>query len=161
MSQPTEAGVALVVRQLAADQVRRGHDVVVACPAAGPLAGEVTDEGARHEDWAAGRSPGLGVVGETARLRRIVQAVAPDLVHLQSSKAGLAGRLALRGRLPTVFEPHAWSFFVGGVVGAAALRWERLADRWADVIVCVCEGERDSRRAGGNTRPLRRHPERR
>ena len=149
VSQPTEAGVALVVRQLAADQVRRGYEVVVACPAEGPLAGEVREVGARHEEWGAGRAPGIAVVRETARLNRIVQAVEPDLVHLQSSKAGLAGRLALRGRLPTLFEPHAWSFFVGGAVGAAALRWERFADRWADVVVCVCEGEREAGERAG------------
>ncbi|HEU0304885.1 MAG TPA: glycosyltransferase [Gaiellaceae bacterium] len=143
VSQPTEAGVALVVRQLAADQVRRGYDVRVACPQAGPLAGEVGEAGAEHHDWPARRAPGLSVAGETIRLRRIIEAVDPDVVHLHSSKAGLAGRLVLRGRLPTVFEPNGWSFLVGGPVGAAALRWERLADRWCDAIISVSEGERE------------------
>jgi glycosyltransferase involved in cell wall biosynthesis len=149
VSQPTEAGVALVVRQLVADQVRRGWDVVVACPADGPLAGEVREVGARHEEWPAGRAPGVGVVRESAWLRRIVWEFTADVVHLHSSKAGLAGRLMLRGRLPTVFEPNGWSFLVGGGVGAAALRWERLADRWCDAVVCVSEGEREiGERAG-------------
>ena len=143
MSQPTDAGVALVVRQLAADQVRRGYELVVACPAEGPLAGEAREAGARHEEWPAGRAPGLGVVRETARLRGIVRELNADVVHLHSSKAGLAGRLAVRGHLPTVFEPNGWSFLVGGAVGATALRWERLADRWCDAIVCVSEGERE------------------
>src|SRR5206468_2722278 len=95
------------------------------------------------------RSPGASVLGETRRLARIVREVRPDLVHLYSSKAGLSGRLALRGRLPIVFEPQGWSFYVGGGVGAAAGRWERLAARWCDAIVCACEGEREAGEQAG------------
>jgi hypothetical protein len=51
----------------------------------------------------------------------VVEEVRPDLVHAHSAKAGLAGRLAVRGRIPTVFQPHAWSFeAVGGVTAALA-----------------------------------------
>ena len=142
VSQPTEAGVAVCVRQLVADQVRRGYTVDVACPPEGRLGGWVQDEGARHYPWPAGRSPGPGTAVETARLSRLAGATRPDIVHLHSSKAGLAGRLALRGRTPTVFAPHAWSFFVGGAVGWAAVRWERLGARWCDVILCVSAAEK-------------------
>jgi glycosyltransferase involved in cell wall biosynthesis len=73
----------------------------------------------------------------------MVQDLAPDVVHLHSSKAGMAGRLALRRRLPTCFTPHAWSFFhEGALTRWLALRWERFAVRWTDVILCVSEGER-------------------
>jgi glycosyltransferase involved in cell wall biosynthesis len=83
------------------------------------------------------------VPGEVARLSAIIRDVDPDLVHLHSAKAGLAGRLALRGRRPTVFQPHAWSFeAVSGPIGAASLRWERLAVRWTDLTVCVSDDER-------------------
>ncbi|NEA48622.1 glycosyltransferase, partial [Streptomyces sp. SID10815] len=69
--------------------------------------------------------------------------VRPDLVHAHSAKAGLAGRLAVRGRIPTVFQPHAWSFeAVGGATAALALRWERWGTRWAARTVCVSEAER-------------------
>jgi len=97
----------------------------------------------RHHRWPARRGPGPGSVVETARFARIVRASAPDLVHLHSSKAGLAGRLALRGRRATIFQPHAWSFLaVEGALRKAALTWERRAARWADTVVCVSEGER-------------------
>jgi glycosyltransferase involved in cell wall biosynthesis len=151
VAQPTEGGVARIVRDLAADQVERGLRVSVSCPSDNWLAESVRAAGAEHHEWQAARSPGPSVLGETARLRRIVGSVRPDLVHLHSSKAGLAGRLALRGGLPTLFEPHGWSFFVGGVVGSLALRWERLATRWCDALVCVCEGERET----GSRRGLR------
>jgi glycosyltransferase involved in cell wall biosynthesis len=143
VTQPTVGGVGRHVLVLASDQVERGFDVTLACPEEGELPELARAAGGRHYPWAASRSPGPGTAFETAALRRIVDAVSPDLVHLHSSKAGLAGRLVLRGRRPTVFQPHAWSFeAVNGVVGKAAAAWERAAARWAQVVVCVSEGER-------------------
>ncbi|NSL43533.1 glycosyltransferase, partial [Streptomyces sp. 8P21H-1] len=47
------------------------------------------------------------------------------------------------GRVPTVFQPHAWSFeAAGGATGLLALAWERLGARWASRLVCVSEAER-------------------
>lgn len=149
VSQPTEAGVALVVRQLAVDQVGRGFEVQLACPSGGPLAAWVREAGATHHEWAASRSPGPSTPGETRRLARIIRETRPDIVHLHSSKAGLDGRLALRGRTPTLFQPHAWSFFVSGLAGAGALRWERYSARWCAMIVCVSEGEREAGEQAG------------
>jgi glycosyltransferase involved in cell wall biosynthesis len=84
------------------------------------------------------------VPAETARLRRIVAGVGPELVHLHSSKAGLCGRLALRGRRTTIFQPQAWSFHaVGGPTGWAARTWERVGARWAHALVCASEAERE------------------
>ncbi|OMQ15223.1 glycosyl transferase, partial [Modestobacter sp. VKM Ac-2676] len=68
---------------------------------------------------------------ETLTLRRVVRAADPELVHLHSAKAGLAGRLAVQGSRRTVFQPHAWSFeAVTGGVAEASRRWERAAQRW-------------------------------
>lgn len=156
VSQPTVDGVARCVTDLAADQIRRGYGVVVACPGDGWLAQQVEAAGAQHVTWPAGRSPGPSSVLETLRLARIARKHAPDLVHLHSSKAGLAGRLALRGHSPTIFQPHAWSFFADrGRIGAAAASWERRATRWADVIVCVSRGEELAGRAAGIDGDLR------
>ncbi|MBW5487125.1 glycosyltransferase, partial [Streptomyces bambusae] len=81
---------------------------------------------------------------------RLVRRVRPALLHAHSAKAGLAGRLAVRGSLPTVFQPHAWSFdAVGGTTGALALRWERYGARWADRVLCVSEAERRAGEAAG------------
>ena len=110
VSQPVEAGVPRVVAALVADQVARGHDVHVASPSGPGLGTTATALGATHHDWPAGRSPDHRVAAETRRLARIIDAVDPDVVVLHSAKAGLAGRLAIRGRRPTVFAPHAWSF---------------------------------------------------
>lgn len=150
VAQPTTAGVPSVVRLLARDQVDHGLRVSVASPQGGDLDAWVREAGAAWHRWEAGREPGATVPRETVQLRRLVHALSPDVVHLHSAKAGLAGRLAVRGQIPTLFQPHAWSFeAVRGAAARAAVVWERFAARWTDLLVCVSEDEAErGRRAG-------------
>jgi glycosyltransferase involved in cell wall biosynthesis len=135
-----------ILSALVRHQVEGGAEVAAAVPSGGPVVAGVEAAGARHYAWEAVPQPGRAVPGELAALRAIVRDFDPDLVHLHSSKAGLVGRLVLRGRRPTVLHPNAWSFFARtGLVRALTLRWERFAARWTDVVVCVSE---DERRAG-------------
>jgi glycosyltransferase involved in cell wall biosynthesis len=143
VAQPTVGGVPAQVLALVADQVERGFDVAVACPPDGELPERIATAGVRQFSWSAERSPGPDLPRETIALARIARASGADLFHLHSSKAGLVGRLVLRGRRPTLFQPHAWSFeAVNGPVGRAALAWERASARWAHMVICVSEGER-------------------
>lgn len=143
LAQPVDAGVARVVIDLTRTQLASGLHVTVACPAGGILADGVRALGADVRLWEATRSPGPALVSEVRRLARVVAEVRPDLVHAHSAKAGLAGRLAVRGRIPTVFQPHAWSFeAVGGVTATLAVGWERWGARWSTRTVCVSEAER-------------------
>ncbi|MFI0718174.1 glycosyltransferase [Streptomyces sp. NPDC021224] len=115
-----------------------------------PLAAAASCAGARVVRWDARRAPGPWLARETAAAARVVREARPDLVHLHSAKAGLAGRLAVRGTLPTVFQPHAWSFdAVGGPTARAARAWERYAARWADRVLCVSDAERRAGLAAG------------
>ncbi|MEO3790565.1 glycosyltransferase [Nonomuraea sp. B10E15] len=154
VTQPVDGGVGAYVATAAADQARRGWRVAVACPPAGQVAGELAGDlaglGVPCLAWEATRAPGLADVGQAARLARIVREFGPDVVHLHSSKAGLAGRAALRGRVPTLFQPHGWSWLAArGALAAAALGWERLAARWADLVICVGTGEAELARRHG------------
>jgi glycosyltransferase involved in cell wall biosynthesis len=64
-------------------------------------------------------------------------------VNAHGPEAGLAARLAVHCRLPTVYQPHAWSFEAAdGVVAQLALDWERFGARWATRVLCVSEAER-------------------
>ncbi|MGW4914206.1 glycosyltransferase [Streptomyces sp. NPDC004270] len=142
LAQPVEGGVARVILDLTKAQLTAGLRVTVACPG-GELAESARELGAEVRGWRADRSPGAGLRDEVRRLTRLLDEVRPELVHAHSAKAGLAGRLAVRGRVPTLFQPHAWSFeAVGGVTAALALRWERWGARWAHRVVCVSEAER-------------------
>jgi glycosyltransferase involved in cell wall biosynthesis len=143
VSQPTDGGVAGYVADVVADQVGRGWRVAVASPSYGDLGEKISAVGATHLDWTAGRAPGPSSLLDATRLQKIIEREDPALVPLHASKAGFAGRLALRGRRPTIFQPHAWSFeAVRGPLRAAALLWERRAASWASAILCVSEAER-------------------
>jgi glycosyltransferase involved in cell wall biosynthesis len=142
VAQPTEAGVATYVVTAAADQMARGWDVVVACPDGGRLADDMAVRGVPWRSWRASRSPGRSIPAEVRRLVRLVREVRPDVVHLHSSKAGLAGRLAIRSRIPTLFQPHGWSWLAtSGPLKHAVVAWERTAARWTDYFICVGKGE--------------------
>ena len=154
VSQPADGGVAQVVADLVRGQIADGHRVVLACLPEGRLAATARAAGAEVHTWAAVRTPVTGLAREVGTLRRIVAATDPHLVHLHSSKAGLAGRLAVRGSRPTVFQPHAWSFAaVTGATAVAARCWERTALRWTDRVLCVSAQERGEGVAAGLRAP--------
>lgn len=151
VTQPVTAGVAKVVLQLATGQRDRGWSVSVVCPA-GWLADQARESGIDVHPWQATRGPGPASMGEVTRLRGLLARLAPDVVHLHSSKAGLAGRLALRGDRPTIFQPHLWSFqSASGPLRDAAAAWERFAARWTHQLVCVSDDELAAGRAVGVT----------
>ena len=142
VAQPRDGGVARYLVAAARDQVARGWNVTVACPDGGRLAGDLARAGIARLRWPAVRSPGPASMAETLRLRALIERRRPDVVHLHASKAGLAGRLGPRRRVPVLFQPHGWSWLaVGGAVRAATLAWERAAARRTDLFLCVGESE--------------------
>lgn len=119
-------------------QLADGHVVGLAAPT--PLS--ATKDGLEYWSWKASPRPTHRLASELRTLSRIVRAFEPDIVHLHSDKAGLVGRLLLRGACPTVFQPHAWSFQAAPAwLLSAATGWERSAARWTHVVICVSEGE--------------------
>lgn len=150
VAQPTVDGVARVISALTEDQVSRGWNVILACPEDGWLAAEAAVHGARVVGWEAARDPGRSVPSELAAFSRILRQVTPDLVHLHSSKAGLVGRLVVRGRRPTIFQGHGWSFHaVDGAFKRLVVDWEAFATRWTHLLVCESEDEKlEGLRAG-------------
>lgn len=146
VAQSADYGLGRYVKELVADQLGRGWPVSFAGPEV-ELPPEVS-----WLPWPATRQPGVAVVDEARRLAALVASAAPDLVHLHSSKAGLAGRLAVRGKRPTIFQPHAWSFLaVSGATRQLAVRWERVGARWADIVLCGSESERQAGESAGIT----------
>ncbi len=143
VSQSVEYGLKRYLTELVTAQADRGWTVALATSPDPELRSRCAALGVEVHHWSARRSPGPSVAAELWSLRRVIAAVRPDVVHLHSSKAGLVGRLAMRGRRPTIFSPHAWSFLhAGTLMQRASLAWERLGARWVDVILCVSEAER-------------------
>jgi glycosyltransferase involved in cell wall biosynthesis len=148
VSESLLGGLGRFIASAAEDQLERGYSVGVAAPLEGSVHG--MPAGSEMRDWPARAQPGPWVLREIVALSRIVDSFEPDVVHLHSSKAGLAGRLLLRGRLPTVHQPHAWSFFAkSGPVERATRAWEVFGARWTDLVLCVSEDERRLGQAAG------------
>ncbi|MFD3439104.1 glycosyltransferase family 4 protein [Streptomyces sp. NPDC058685] len=148
--QPVDGGVARVVTDLVRAQVAEGLRPVVACPSGGGLAESAAAAGAGVRIWSAVRAPGPGLPGEVLTASRLIRDTGPQLIHAHSAKAGLVARLAVRGRVPTVFQPHAWSFdAVEGRAAGLALTWERYGTRWSTRTLCVSESERQAGERAG------------
>ncbi|NLG21796.1 MAG: glycosyltransferase family 4 protein [Actinomycetales bacterium] len=138
----TSGRVAELVRHYAEEQVASGLDVAVASPPIGSLSLDVQAMGARSLHWHATRRPEPSAA-EARDLRRIAARWEPDIVHLHTAKAGVAGRGVVPRSRPTVFQPHVWSF--EGTSGAdyrRAARRDRLAAKGADVVVCASQSEK-------------------
>ncbi|MEU6326660.1 glycosyltransferase family 4 protein [Streptomyces sp. NPDC047049] len=143
VSRPVDGGVARVVTDLVRAQAAAGLRAVVAAPPGGVLHRDAAAAGAEVLPWPARRVPGPALAGERGRLARLIRRLGPDLVHTHGAKAGLAARLAVRGRIPTVHQPHTWSFeSADGTASWPALGCERYTARWADRVLCVSEAER-------------------
>jgi len=144
VAQPTDGGVGRYVADIIPRQLAAGWDVHLACPP-GQLTNALRATEATVHSWAAERSVGVHVLMESRRLAGVVRRARPHVVHLHSAKAGLAGRLTVRGRLPTVYQPHGWSYDANsGLMRRLTVAWERTALRWCNVVVCVSTGERAS-----------------
>jgi glycosyltransferase involved in cell wall biosynthesis len=77
-------------------------------------------------------------------VRRIVAELAPDVVHLHSSFAGVVGTAALHGGAPLVYTPHGYSFTMrdqGRVRPALYRAVERRVARRVQLVGAVSETE--------------------
>lgn len=72
---------------------------------------------------------------------KLVREYAPDIVSCHSSKAGIIVRLAVRGRVPTIFTAHGWGFAERGFLASRLvyIPCEKLAARYTDKLVCVSQ----------------------
>jgi glycosyltransferase involved in cell wall biosynthesis len=133
-------------------------DVTVAAHGPGPLREAAEQAGAsfvplRHLRRAVNPWHDLLALRELVGLMRRVR---PDLVHLNSSKAGILGRLAARlsGVRACVFTVHGWSYApYRGPARAAYKLLERALAPLASAIVCV--SERDASAANGRAVVIR------
>lgn len=122
-------------------------DVTVAAWGPGPLRRAAAESGAayvelRHVQRQLGWRDFLGLI----ELTRLCRSVRPDIVHANSSKAGVLGRLAAHlARVPVrVFTVHGWAFKSHtGLVARLYLWAERLVRPLTTTFVCVSTSERE------------------
>jgi glycosyltransferase involved in cell wall biosynthesis len=147
-------GATVHVRDLARGLEDAGHRVVVLVGGGG----EVLDDLSRHHvEYRSLRWMGRPIhpvrdVLAVAELRGVLANLKPDLVCAHTAKAGLVGRLAAAwAGLPSLYTPHGWS--IGDRVSRTHA-WvfravERIASRFSEGIINVCEAERSLARRHG------------
>jgi glycosyltransferase involved in cell wall biosynthesis len=130
-------------------------DVVVAAHGAGPLAeAAATPLGARFVPLEHVRrriSPWRDVIA-LVELVRVLRRERPDIVHANSSKAGILGRVAasLTGVPIRIFTVHGWAFSAYSGVASRLYRLaERLVRPLTTITICVSERERAAGIAAG------------
>lgn len=145
VSQPTSAGTARHVGDLAEGLLRRGARVTVASPAEGALPARLKAAGVPVVELAMQReiSP-LADIASYVQLVRLCRRLKPDVLHVHSSKAGFLGRMAghVAGVPVVVFTPHSWSF--QGTQGRKRdlyIALERIASWFCDMTIAVSERE--------------------
>ena len=90
----------------------------------------------------------LGIVELTRLFRRL----RPDVVHLNSSKAGVLGRVAAAAaRVPVrIFTAHGWAFkAASGMDSRLYLLADRAVESLTSMVICVSENERRAGLAAG------------
>jgi glycosyltransferase involved in cell wall biosynthesis len=122
-------------------------DVTVAAHGEGPLRTVAEEAGIRFIPLRHVRrklSPGRDLLG-LIELTRLFRTLRPDIVHLNSSKVGVLGRVAARlASVPVcVFTVHGWAFRASDGFAAHVYRMlDRATRPLATAIVCVSETER-------------------
>jgi len=90
------------------------------------------------------------------QIKEHLRAIAPDLIHTHSSKAGFLGRQAAHhlGMRNVLHTPHVFPFqWATGWRGRVYLALERQTARFTRAIICVGPGQRDDALARGVAEP--------
>lgn len=140
-------GVFELVRMMAEGAARADHDVAIAYGVRPETPAEPRDHIDERVElfptpWK--RRTLRAQVLAARELRSLTRRWAPDVVHFHSSFAGVVGALALNGRAPTIYTPHAYASTMReqGRVKAAAIRTaDRIASRRVDVLAVTSHGE--------------------
>ena len=147
-------GAQSYVRDLVDGAGEAGFDVAVAAHGEGPLKTAAAELGVPFFPLTQVRrkvSPlhdPLGIV----ELIRLFRRLRPDVVHLNSSKAGVLGRIAaFASRVPVrIFTAHGWAFkAAAGFDSRLYLLADRAVEPLTSMVICVSENERRAGLAAG------------
>jgi glycosyltransferase involved in cell wall biosynthesis len=123
-------------------------DVVVAAHGEGPLVDATRAAGARFVPLHSLRRPVHPVrdLAGLVELVRLFRRERPDIVHANSSKAGVVGRIAaVLARVPSrVFTVHGWAFSTtAGPLSRLYLWLDRLLRPVTSLVICVSHVDRE------------------
>lgn len=139
-------GAQVHVRDLMQSMVKDGHDVALMSYPGGWLTKEAENIGIKfyaNQNFSNSLNP-LNALKAILNIKKAVKDFSPDLVSIHSSGAGFFGRLAIRGRIPTVFTAHSFAFTDGAQAWRKiiAIVAEKIVARYTNQIICVSDFDR-------------------
>ena len=140
-------GASIHVRDLARAMSARGHQGIVLVGGRGQAVESLCEAGltVRPLQWLRREIHPLHDYRALREMTGALREWRPDLVSTHTAKAGWLGRAACaRLRIPVLYTPHGWAIGdrISPLQGEIFTRAERVAARWSDAIICVCEHER-------------------
>lgn len=140
-------GAQVHVAQLVESMKNSNHQVAVMAAPGGWLEYELTKIGVRFysNPYFANSFNPFNLFRSLSLIKKSVNEWRPDLVHAHSSFAGALTRLALRGRIPTIFTAHSWAFTDGvkPFRKVIAILAEKFVSRWTKKIICVSDYDKE------------------
>lgn len=126
-------------------QTNAGNDIYLITGTKGRLTEQVGSELPQVKQiWLKNLQRSISILNDARaiyQIRRLLNIIQPDIVHLHSSKAGTLGRLAAIKLVPTIFTVHGWAFTDGVSKKRAilALLIERLMQPLTTHYICVSQ----------------------
>lgn len=139
-------GAQVHVRDLMKSMVREGHSVALMSFPGGFLEDETKNLGVKfysNSNFSNSFNP-LNAIYAILNIRKAVKDFFPDLVSMHSSGASFLGRLAIRGKVPTIFTAHGFAFTDGASIfrKMVAIIAEKIVAKYTDKIICVSDFDR-------------------
>ncbi len=131
------------VSQLMEYMHSQGHTVGVSAHPGGPLEQRAHELGIKFYPNRFFRNTfnPLSIVNAFRTVKKATRDFQPELVHVHSSMAGFIARIAIRGKIATIFTAHSWAFTDGVSVMRKyiAIIAEKCASYFTKKIICVSE----------------------
>ncbi len=139
-------GAQVHVRELMKHMADDGHELALMSFPGGWLADEAKNLGVKfysNQNFSNSLNP-LNALKAILNIKKVVKDFSPDLVSIHSSGAGFFGRLAIRGRILTVFTAHSFAFTDGAPAWRKiiAIVAEKIVARYTNKIICVSDFDR-------------------
>lgn len=108
----TEGGVAEYIKLFFSHVNKDKYEICLICPKYGPLKSEIENMGINVYTIEMSRDIDIkNDLRSFLNIKKAINEIKPDIVHLHSSKAGVLGKLAsYLNKVPCIYNAHGWSF---------------------------------------------------
>ncbi len=141
ITKSTIGGAQTHIWQLASFVAGKGEQAAIMASPGGWLEGIAQKEGIKFYEnpYLLNSFNPLNWEKAIGRIKKVVKEFNPNLISAHSSIAGFLTRVAIRGKIPTIFTAHGWGFTPGTPLlrRELILAAEKYSAKFAEKIICV------------------------